>query len=57
MMIFIICNFIVISVYTGKIREMEKLRPEQRSRLRLYNAVLTSDDIATLYHAGDWDLP
>ena len=25
--------------------------------VRLYNAVLSSDDIETLYHAGDWDLP
>lgn len=25
--------------------------------IRLYNAVLSGDDIETLYHAGDWDLP
>ena len=25
--------------------------------VRLYNSVLSSDDIETLYHAGDWDLP
>lgn len=25
--------------------------------VRLYNTILSSDDIETLYHAGDWDLP
>ena len=25
--------------------------------VRLYNAVFSDDDIETLYHAGDWDLP
>ena len=25
--------------------------------IRLYNTVLSSNDIETLYHAGDWDLP
>jgi len=25
--------------------------------VRLYNTILSSDDIQTLYHAGDWDLP
>jgi len=25
--------------------------------VRLYNSVLSDDDIETLYHAGDWDLP
>jgi hypothetical protein len=25
--------------------------------VRLYNAILSSDDIETLYHAGDWDMP
>jgi len=24
--------------------------------IRLYNTILSSDDIETLYHAGDWDL-
>jgi hypothetical protein len=25
--------------------------------IQLYNTVLSSEDIETLYHAGDWDLP
>lgn len=25
--------------------------------IRLYNSVLSDDDMETLYHAGDWDLP